>query len=298
MAGFVNFLKKINHWGKLPNGLKNSDKTSDKEYNLDHNCYYDHLEPMVMTEEEINNMPAEFERMDEVRNDATVDGKPVSQYMDQLTNRPGTQNITIPGQVVKNPNGTVRVVPMEVPRGYKESVAVSPQGYPQSYPPNYQQPQYAPPPGYTLVPSAGVPVNTGFGAPEPVEKISDNKPTFTLFKVEDAFYLYLDVPGIVKESIKVNIKGDIKLTIEGEFSDLSESVVTSEMTLKNLQKRKKNQILDQKSNNNRSKKFTNVYELSSSVDSTGVKTSLNNGILQLYLPLKEVKETEISVTVL
>ena len=85
---------------------------------------------------------------------------------------------------------------------------------------------------------------------------------------EDGFYLYLDMPGVEKEDLLLDIEND-KLTVQA----ISDFGLTSGERVHSME-------------------FGEVeyyarFEVSELVDKERVSATLNNGVLTIYLPQKE-----------
>eukprot|EP00871_Galdieria_phlegrea_P002069 jgi/Galph1/2863/GphlegSOOS_G1497.1 len=112
--------------------------------------------------------------------------------------------------------------------------------------------------------------------PRDIQSSSENwSPTADLIEKEDAFLLKVEVPGLSKENIKVDLNGDI-LTVSGER--IHEHETEKGMVYHNMER------------------FYGTFErsvrLPKQIDRNSVKASYKDGILTITVPKERVEKSE------
>ncbi len=292
LPGFLKSL--VNRWRNPPD-IVDSSKNKTYIYH-EESDYYDHVKPKLMTGQEIDNMPMSIEDREQPQNNNIIidpnSGKQSqvgSEHMKQLQNR--GRDVIIPGQVVRDANGNVaKKVPLRtdipVPPAHGQQHAQHPHGQhpgmhnnqgPMGYP-THPQPQYQQPMHSQAAPS-----------------LADDDAVFHLFTVEDAYYLYIELPGMDKTSLDVGVS-DRNVSVSCDYIDFSKSVNEQEV-IKKESKKKKNFVVAQKSNVTKGK-FAHTYTLQNSINDAGVGAKFDNGVLELYLPFGAVEQKKVNVTML
>lgn len=170
------------------------------------------------------------------------------------------------------------VVPQQPPQGYQQP----PQGYQQPIQPQNGYPQQ----GYNVIPQQ-VPVqqqNQGIAY----------LPASEIAMIEGAYHLYVDLPGVSKESLKVNFNAG-NLVISGE------RVGSIDLLRKSLKKprSKKEPILNEHNTVPPFVvgKFEFKYPFQRLIDESAIEASMNDGILHVTLPHR-VKGEEVSIPIM
>jgi HSP20 family molecular chaperone IbpA len=268
----------------------NTDIAEEKKYSLSKTGFIDHIDPKLMSEEELK-MAGQFQKFDDTgmeikefdnvdTQNVLIDGQPAhaSQLAAAVNYRPEADNFVIPGQRKKTPP----VAPLMAPkRPIQQNEQAGLQGVSGgNHSPRTQRLVYEGEEGSLI------PIN----APE----ISSYQAVWTLAELEDGFYFGIDLPGLDKSMIKVAIN-EQTMTISGEYPNLLESMRQDIRDKKGL-KPKKDPIVSSKSNINKPGKFKYPFKLSRAVDKSGVSATMTNGILKIMLPFSQMTEdTEITV---
>lgn len=98
-------------------------------------------------------------------------------------------------------------------------------------------------------------------------------PHITATDTEKAFEIEADLPGVIKENLKILVDGK-RVTIEAEVKRMSE-------------RRNGEQVLKEERT---AKKFSSTFLLSSDVDEARAIAKLENGVLSLTLPKKKIPQ--------
>ncbi len=238
-----------------------------------------------------NNMPMEVEKREQSQSDSVVmaGGKEVSigAFKSQLTDR--GSDFVIPGQRLKNGgkvplNTNDKVNPKELLIRKDDPKIVDSSSQKTSSPAQVN-------------PQLRNPQNNGVTVPISLEaKSSSGKPLFYMYKVKEGFYLYIELPGVIKESIKFSMIGNDCLVIEGDFQDFFETALLKEMQKKNTDKKNKKLILEQKTNSIKPKTFKEMYKFPNPISASGQSAEIVNGILEIYLPI--APEVNVSINIL
>lgn len=105
------------------------------------------------------------------------------------------------------------------------------------------------------------------------------QPDMDIYETENEFVASLEVPGINKEDIKINVV-DNKVTISGE-------------TVRERKEEKENYFLQERSTG----RFSRGFVLPTPIDSTKIQANCRNGVLELKIPKAEqAKPREIEIT--
>lgn len=117
---------------------------------------------------------------------------------------------------------------------------------------------------------------------EVVKKNRDNLPLFTpytdILEKEEGFYIVMDLPGVNKEDLELNLK-------DNELEVRAKSHVEKPEKSKNIHV----EFVDGE--------FKRQFTLSETVDKDKIKASLKNGVLKLFLPkAEEAKPRKIEIT--
>lgn len=106
------------------------------------------------------------------------------------------------------------------------------------------------------------------------------RPLTDISESDDAFTLHVELPGMSKEDVKLNVENN-QLVISGERSEMSE---------------------EKKQNMHRIErhygKFQRQFQLPQNVDASAINATFTNGILDVVIPKREdmrPREIEISV---
>ncbi|GJQ12861.1 hypothetical protein GpartN1_g4652.t1 [Galdieria partita] len=103
-------------------------------------------------------------------------------------------------------------------------------------------------------------------------------PRVDLIEKEDAFLVKAEVPGVPRENIKVDLKGDI-LSVSGEKADEKKSDEEREGTVFHRMERSYG-------------KFERSIRLPKQIDKQGIKASCKDGILTVTVPKKHIEKSE------
>lgn len=276
-------------------------ESKSEEYILeDNDGYIDHKEPKRMPNKDILNMPMKREEIETNNLIGIVgnDGKPVNpadlsrQILNQA--REGAE-FAIPGQIKRDSNGNIigkNPLPNTIPTLGPGGVRQMPIGS-SDREANYQQVQYQPPQQPQYQP---IPVHTQSQNNQVLNQSTG--PTYSMYTVEDAFYVFIDIPGADRSASEglLKIKENKIIVLNCPIIDFSEVVTNLEKEKKDIKKKAK-VILERKGN--RQDKFSWTFGLSRSIVPGKVSASwLDNGVLQLYLPFQEQSESEIQIQVL
>lgn len=117
---------------------------------------------------------------------------------------------------------------------------------------------------------------------EIVKKNRDRLPLFTpytdILEKEEGFYIVMDLPGVNKENLELNLK-------DNELEIRAKSQVEKPEKSKNIHV----EFVDGE--------FKRQFTLSETVDKDNIKASLKNGILKLFLPkAKKAMPKKIEIT--
>lgn len=275
--------------GKLFSGFRKAEKSDfiqlneknvDKEYIIkDDSEYFDHPEPKVMSEEEINMARQVTDKLfveeSEQISPSTfkmADGREVAaEALKDLLRNPEADNFIIPGQ---RPRGQAAPTPARnhVPQRNPNSDFETPI--------NVQQA-----PGEIIVPVQGSHSTGGL-------------PPYFLYTTDDSFFFFIELPGTIKDKLRVKLN-DRSLTISGEYMDFSEIVKAHVKSKKTTGKVKKDPIVSKKSNVNRQPEFKHSFTLPKAVDEQNIVATFTEipGVLLLQLPFKAVSD-DVTVTIL
>lgn len=278
-----------------------------EEYILEDNeGYFDHKEPKRMPQEELI-MPMKHEEIESNNLIGIVgeNGKPVNpadlarQVQEQA--KMGSMEIVIPGQIKRDAHGNIigknplpNTIPVPVHGGTVRQAPIgSPNQQPAYYPqqPQYQQP-YQPQPQTQFVPVNQPHAPSNISAPVA-------GPTYSMYTVEDAFYVFVDIPGADRTpgSLAIKVKENKVVDLQCQLVDFSEMVSNIEREKKEIKKRGAKIILEKKGN--RQEKFSWAFGLSRPIVTNKVTASWSdNGVLQLYLPFQDQSESEVQIQVL
>ena len=185
-------------------------------------------------------------------------------------------------------------VPIPPQQGYPQQLA--PSQY-QNPTPQYQQPQQQPPVNgypqqqeYNVVPNWGqqpqqVPVNQGAGSYLPSSEIA---------MIEGAYHVYIDLPGVAKDSLKVsfnagtlNISGERTSSVEALRKEIKgprgrkDPILTEHITVPPFLHGK----------------FDFKYPFQRLIDESKLEANLENGILHVKLPHR-IKGEEVSIPIM
>ncbi|WP_147819604.1 Hsp20/alpha crystallin family protein [Salidesulfovibrio onnuriiensis] len=98
--------------------------------------------------------------------------------------------------------------------------------------------------------------------------LTQYRPATDILEREDGFYIYMDLPGVAKDALVIDLQED-ELTVTGTTSyDLPEGETFTEMQFGNGQYRR-------------------TVSLSDIVDRERIRANLKNGVLELFLPRVE-----------
>lgn len=130
-----------------------------------------------------------------------------------------SQTNLVPGQVVNHGNRPRQMPPQPYPPQQQVPQYPPPQGYPQQYPQQYQQPyppqyqpQYQQPEYYQAPqqPAQNIPVqqvDPDAGAGQESNDVVPLFPNYEQILVNDTYHLYVDLPGVKKEDLKLSFVG-------------------------------------------------------------------------------------------
>lgn len=90
-------------------------------------------------------------------------------------------------------------------------------------------------------------------------------PTTDIVETDDALMIYMDMPGVSKEKLKIKLEKDI-LGIDGEIDSNPYENLEPLYTEYNIGH------------------FTRNFELSNKIDQNGIKAKMDDGVLTLTLP--------------
>ncbi len=110
------------------------------------------------------------------------------------------------------------------------------------------------------------------------KNLTQYRPVTDILEREDGFYIYMDLPGVEKEDLVIDLQED-ELTVTGRTSyDAAEGENFTEMQFGNGEYRR-------------------TISLSDIVDRDRIKANLKNGVLELCLPrVEEVEPQRIQIT--
>lgn len=104
------------------------------------------------------------------------------------------------------------------------------------------------------------------------------RPATDILEREDGFYVYMDLPGVDKKDLVIDLQED-ELNVSGKTSyDTGEGENFMEMQFGNGE-------------------YHRTISLSDIVNREGIKANLNNGVLELYMPrVEKVQPQRIEIT--
>lgn len=104
------------------------------------------------------------------------------------------------------------------------------------------------------------------------------RPATDILEREDGFYIYMDMPGVDRQQLEIDLNGD-ELTVSAVTSmQLGENEHFSEMQFGNCEYRR-------------------VVSLSDIVDRERIKANLSDGVLELHLPkVERIQPRRIEIT--
>jgi len=93
-------------------------------------------------------------------------------------------------------------------------------------------------------------------------------PSTDIIEKEDGFHIYMDMPGVVKDNLNINLQDtDLEITARAEFPRL-ENVNNVHMEFGDCE-------------------YVRSFTISDVVDRENIKANMKNGVLELYLPKAE-----------
>jgi HSP20 family molecular chaperone IbpA len=103
------------------------------------------------------------------------------------------------------------------------------------------------------------------------------RPATDILEREDGFYIFMDLPGVSKENLCIDLEED-ELSVSGHKAVMGEGERYAEMQFGGGE-------------------FRQTVSLSDIVDREGIEANLNNGVLEIHLPRAEsFKPRRIEIT--